>query len=655
MRKKNSKKTSGFKQKGYMSIRTKILFIVFGFFFAVALVFAFYSSSATADNKRFRLESVRHEVELKTGEVNKMTAQIGQAALFSASSAFMTLRYQSRPLGEKMAYKILRNTDVAIGVGFWFEPYRFDPRVRFAGVYAFIDSETGEVEMENFAFVETYDYPKSDWYTEIAYLLQNQGQVVWTRPYVDDSGTFALMVTAGAGIFDEDGNLIALSTVDWKIGEIIEMLTNIKPTYGSFAVLADPEKNLIISNTLTMNSEGQILCELPWDINSDIFVLRGVEYMTFRRIMNNGWLLSIQVPVNEIFSEVEYQVGFFTIVMVILAILMLLCIYYLISILVNKPIKRLVSDVVKLDSENLGKQIQISSKDEIGVLASAFNKMTTKLKSSLEQSAREQAENQRMNTELNIATQIQASVLPCVSSLFSDVKDFEISASMKPAKEVGGDFYDCFYVDPDTFAVIIADVSGKGVPSALFMMVAKTLLKSNAQFGKSPMEVFEHVNDLLCQNNDTSMFVTVFMGYLNIKTGKFTFVNAGHNPPLLRRKENYDYMKIKKGFVLGGIENMSYVQDEITLEADDEVLLYTDGITEALNKENELFGETRLLTVLNENLNLPLSDLTYKIKSEIDKFADGAEQADDITMLALRYNGNEGNLAYERTFSRSKT
>lgn len=249
-------------------------------------------------------------------------------------------------------------------------------------------------------------------------------------------------------------------------------------------------------------------------------------------------------------------------------------------------------------------------------------------------------EKERIGAELNVATKIQASMLPCIFPAFPNRKEFDIYASMLPAKEVGGDFYDFFLIDDDKLAVVIADVSGKGVPAALFMVIAKTLLKNNAQYGKSPKEVFETVNDLLCENNEAGMFVTAFMGILDIPTGLFTYVNAGHNPPMIKRMgENCEWLPTKPGFVLAGMDGMSYKQDEITLKQGDVLFMYTDGVTEAVNRQDELFTEPRLLEVANRHKDSELRELLTNIKSEIDLFANGAEQADDITMLAVRYTG----------------
>jgi sigma-B regulation protein RsbU (phosphoserine phosphatase) len=214
---------------------------------------------------------------------------------------------------------------------------------------------------------------------------------------------------------------------------------------------------------------------------------------------------------------------------------------------------------------------------------------------------------------------------------------------MMPAKEVGGDFYDFFLIDKDTLCLVIADVSGKGIPAALYMVITKTLIKNNAQSGMKPADLFEKVNNLLCENNEADMFVTAFMGYLDIPTGRFTFVNAGHNPPLIKQGDNFRLLKVKPGFILAGMENTVFTEDEITLSPGAALFLYTDGAVEAANTNLELFSTERLLDVANsENLD-SLAAFTTGIKTAIDDFSYGEEQFDDITLLSFRYDG--GNYA----------
>jgi len=295
--------------------------------------------------------------------------------------------------------------------------------------------------------------------------------------------------------------------------------------------------------------------------------------------------------------------------------------------------------VSKIAEGNLDYIIDILTGDEIEDLGLSVNKMAVDLKEYIANLQSVTAEKERIGAELDVAKKIQASLLPCIFPAFPDRTEFDIYASMEPAKEVGGDFYDFFLVDDNTLAVVMADVSGKGVPAALFMVIAKTLIKNNAQIGKSPKEVFEAVNNLLYENNKERMFVTAILGYLDMPTGRFTFVNAGHNPPLLRSGEQFDWLKSKRGFVLAGMAGMNYKENEVMLNPGDELFLYTDGVTEAMNNEENLFSEARLFEAANKYLDLPPNEFCGSVKREIDTYAEGAEQADDITMLALKYRG----------------
>ena len=240
--------------------------------------------------------------------------------------------------------------------------------------------------------------------------------------------------------------------------------------------------------------------------------------------------------------------------------------------------------------------------------------------------------------ELNVATNIQKSMLPCIFPAFPEREEFDVFATMDPAKEVGGDFYDFFMVDDSHLAIVVADVSGKGVPAALFMVIGKTLIKDHTQPGRDLGEVFTEVNNLLCESNSEGLFITAFEGVLDLVTGEFCFVNAGHEIPFLCKKgKTFEPYKIKAGFVLAGMEGIRYQCGSIQLEVGDRIFQYTDGVTEATNKNNELYGMGRLEKILTENSGLDPTELLPVIKADIDDFVGAAPQFDDITMLCLEY------------------
>lgn len=255
----------------------------------------------------------------------------------------------------------------------------------------------------------------------------------------------------------------------------------------------------------------------------------------------------------------------------------------------------------------------------------------------LEKQAADSSARQRIETELNVATQIQADMLPNIFPAFPERPEFDIYASMTPAKEVGGDFYDFFLVDDDHLAMVIADVSGKGVPAALFMVIAKTLLKNAVQTGLSPKAALEKVNNQLCENNEAEMFVTAWLGVYQISTGKLTAANAGHEYPAIRREDGqFELLKDRHGFVLAGMENTLYQEYELEIGIGDTLFVYTDGVAEATDSNNTLYGTERMLMALNENCTLPPKGLLYRVKADIDCFVGAAPQFDDITMLSLQ-------------------
>lgn len=242
-------------------------------------------------------------------------------------------------------------------------------------------------------------------------------------------------------------------------------------------------------------------------------------------------------------------------------------------------------------------------------------------------------------TELNMATAIQESMLPSIFPAFPDRKEFDLHASMEPAKEVGGDFYDFFMIDDDHLGIVIADVSGKGVPAALFMMISKTIIQNYAMLGISPAEVLKRANNSLCAQNKMEMFVTAWIGILELSTGMMKCANAGHEYPVICHDGKFELLKDKHGLVLGGMEFVRYTDYEIQLDKGDKIFVYTDGVPEATDKDHNLFGTDRMVDALNRNPKAGTEEVLKNVRAAVDGFVGIAEQFDDLTMLCLEYNG----------------
>ena len=342
-----------------------------------------------------------------------------------------------------------------------------------------------------------------------------------------------------------------------------------------------------------------------------------------------------------VMRDVSIMLSSFMQVLIFAALFLLL--YLLIKKIIINNLRVINSKLAQISGGNLDVTVDVRANEEFASLSDDINSTVATLKRYIAEAAA------RIDKELEYAKQIQLSALP---TNFPNGEDYNIFAQMIAAKEVGGDFYDFYKLNDNTVAFLVADVSGKGIPAAMFMMTAKTIIKDLAESGMSVNDIFTKANQKLCENNESGMFVTAWMGILDVNSGKLTFANAGHNPPLLKRADgSFEYLKTRAGFVLAGMEGVRYRVNEITLNAGDRIFLYTDGVTEATNENNELYGEDRLVSFMNKSLELDQTKLLPKLKKDIDKFVGKAPQFDDITMLMFDYKLKKGETYVEsRTF-----
>lgn len=293
-----------------------------------------------------------------------------------------------------------------------------------------------------------------------------------------------------------------------------------------------------------------------------------------------------------------------------------------------------------IETKNHFAMLDIKTGDEIETLGSVMADMEKSIFDYENNLKKITIEKERINTELSLARRIQKNTLPNIFPAFPTRQEFDIYATMTPAKEVGGDFYDFFLIDSDHLYMAIADVSGKGIPAAMFMMASKIMLSNLAMNGQSPAEILKNTNNNICANNSEEMFVTVWLGILEISTGKLTAANAGHEYPVLKNKShNFELIKDQHGFVVGGMPNMKYKQYEIQLEPGDKLFIYTDGVPEAEDRDHNLFGTERMLVALNKDTNTTPKEILKNVRHAVNNFAKGTEQFDDLTMLCLEYRG----------------
>ena len=473
------------------------------------------------------------------------------------------------------------------------------------------------------------------------------GQTVWVGPV--DGGILCGFRDAR---MPERIMIAAWKTVDVSYGECYAMMLMDESVFaGLLAVLEDVNStwHLFAENRAEIYHTGHDEC-LDTDLlisesnSGEIFTDgEGRRISTFSTTMTSpAWILVREISMEKyeaVIREVRLTVGILGIITFIVA----LAVYELWLKKFMRQFRTLLKGISQM-GQNESEPItsKPSSISEFGIMQQEINRTSLALNNQMDTIRKMTAEKEHINTEMNLAKNIQASALPDEFPAFPDRSEFDLFASMTPAKEVGGDFYDFFLIDDDHLALVIADVSGKGVPAALFMMNSKTLIKNYLMTGCDPAQAMQLLNDQFSKSNKTMMFVTVWLAVVEISTGKGLACNAGHEKPALRRSGGeYELLEYQHNMLVGGLKKARFQNRKFILNPGDSLLVYTDGVTEASNSSREMFGEKRLVNALNQHPDAKTEEMICHLHSEVDHFADGAEQFDDITMLCFRYNGAE--------------
>ncbi len=623
-------------------------------------VFVAYAISVNREFKRGHIRNVRNNLMFESENINRtidiLEQNVTDLALVGKEYYLGRNFYQNSD-GERLILDNFKNISEAVGGGIWFEKFTVRPNLERLCFYACRD-KNGVLSLQSGFDGIQYNYPAQKWYRQISQQLKNCSEVGWSEVYQDQMGSETLMATVGAGIYDSTGKMVGMSTVDWEIQKLVDKLYAFKPTDGSEILLLDPRYSSVVADTSELAPDGKLsfrsrsIKDLPWlgNINDfsrnrmRVFYIRenGEQYICFGRELSNRMCLVAKVPEAELNEFIDHRNLAALEGGIIVTILVFFAVLYFVTVSINRPLQKLMSGVSAISRGKIDVELEVKGKDEIAQLSSTFNQMTSMLKQHIEQLSREMASKSLLENELKIASSIQRDLLPRNFPPFPNRKEFDLRSVMCPAKELGGDFYDFFMPDETHLAFLIADVSGKGIPAALFMTITHTLIRDFAEAGLSPDEVFRYANERLCAGNETGMFVTAWMAVLNVENGQMRCVNAGHNRPLVKRKNGrFEYLEMPPGFVLGGFPGMVFVEFTVQLFPGDRIFLYTDGVTEAMNKGGEFSGESRLSEWLDEaeNLQISIDEYTSFLRKKIADFSDGAEQSDDITMLILEYSG----------------
>ncbi|MDR3337591.1 MAG: SpoIIE family protein phosphatase [Treponema sp.] len=515
-----------------------------------------------------------------------------------------------------------------------------------------------------------YDPRKRDWYITA---MAGPDKAVWLDTYLDSYGD--ICITCARTYRDSNGRIAGVVAVDIFLESIIEDILDLRVGIGGYAFLLDRKGDYIAHprygeesfNTGPLTGrDGSLQQAIRAMIGGDHRAYEvedeGEErYLLSAPLNETGWILCFSIPVQEVIApanETKAEIDVFTddaqqyirktladillqfIIIFAVSAILVVGFSFALSLTIIRPIQELALSVKQIGSGNFESKIAVKGKDEIAELGNAFNKMILDLNEYIKNLEIMTAEKERINSELSVAANIQSDMLPRIFPKFNNNSWLALFAQMEPAKHVGGDFYDFFYLNPEEteLCFVIADVSGKGVPAALFMVIAKTLLRTHMLQSHDPALALKQVNTLLCEDNTLSMFVTAFICSLDLKTGILKYANGGHNRPLIAKAKGlYQFMELKKGRPLGLLENSVYLPCELRIQPGDKLYLYTDGVNEAMNAEGRQLGNDVFLSAANEFYDLPPRQFDEAIRRTIGAFVNGAEQSDDITTLAISF------------------
>jgi sigma-B regulation protein RsbU (phosphoserine phosphatase) len=513
---------------------------------------------------------------------------------------------------------------------------------------------------DGFAFKDlagdNYNYFDWEWFT----LPKDSGLPVWTEPYFDLGGSNVLMSTYAMPFFGESDTgryFRGVITADLSLGWLEEMMNSIKVFESGYVILIS-DKGTVITHPVS-GFQMHNLSELAKDARNESMarlaeemMKTGEGYLPFISLINQqpcwmyyttisqtGWRMAVVFIEDELFAGLQ-NLYLFTVIMGLMGIVLLSVLVILFATSVTKPLRKLTMVAHKIGSGDFEVNIKEDrSTREIYLLGSAFRKMQTELKEYVKNLELTTAAKERFESELNIAHDIQQGMIPKIFPPFPERTDIDIYALLEPARQVGGDFYDFFFLDEENLCFAVGDVSDKGVPAALMMAMTITLFRAKSDLKHEVHELVSSINNDISKDNVNMMFITFFMGILNLRTGKMKYCNAGHNYPMvIKHDHTAEFLSETHGIPLGISEHFVYSAGEMIFERGDTLVLYTDGITEALSIRGDFYGDDRFADLIRKkNSGLTANELCNTIMEDVDAFTRNPERSDDITLMVLSY------------------
>lgn len=635
------------KSKG-IAFRLCLVFSVCGAFVFSLIILTNYMYSRQKTEEQINKEvnatvsSAINKVESVLNAVEKVPENLG--------FFFEKNRLEEHEIKDILCETLKRNPEI-FGLSIAFEPNQFKRDRVYAGFYCFRKQK--EIVYEQYGG-DSDKYFFQDWY-QLAKELQSPQ---WSEPYFEEQTIMSSYSVPLYRNVDNKRQLIGIIVADISLEWLSDIVQSIKVFQTGYAMLISqngtivthPNRKLIMNETffsiaeekndLKMRDIGRQMLRKDSGQFENVNIFDTKAHVYYSKIPSNEWRLIILFPSEEMIQDIKkLNLIVFTLAITGIAMLSLMSLYVAKNI--TSPLTRLSDTTEQIGKGNLEIEIpNIQGNDEVARLSDSVSRMRVALKDYIAQLTNATIAKERIESELRIAHDIQMNILPKTFPPFPDKAEFDIFAMIEPAREVGGDFYDFYLLDGDRLCFLIADVSGKGVPAALFMSVTKTFFKVFAHNAQMPHQLLDAVNSELSENNDSAMFVTVFCGILHYKTGELYFANGGHLPPVLIRKDTPPtFIDMPDGVVLGVFRDYKYETAKIRLQKCDKLILYTDGVTEAMNDKNELYDSERLVKCLKVISHMSIQDTTKNLMRDVRVFTEGAPQSDDITILCLDFKG----------------
>lgn len=540
----------------------------------------------------------------------------------------------------------------AFGMAAAYEPYAFDgTKAAYAPYFYKTGGEVKKAELSD----GNYDYFSKDWYQ----IPEETGRPYWTEPYFDEGGGNIMMSTYSVPFYSvTDGRKVfkGVVTADISLEGLRDIISSIKILDTGYAflisrngaVVTHPNTEMIMNETIFSVAEAREDIKLreigrkmisggSGFVGYRSFVTGKMCWMYYTPVPSTGWSLAILFPQDEYFADIA-RLRDMSALAGMAGVAFLLVVVTFIARSISRPIKEMARAAEVIATGNLDAPLPaVESNDEVGKLAEAFHYMSRSLKEYIAQLTETVAAKERIQSELNIARKIQMSMLPKKFPETDGKEKVDVYALVNPAKEVGGDFYDFHFIDDDRMCFVVGDVSGKGVPASLFMAVTKTFLKATVSREQSPEKVLSIVNTELSSQDDQSLFVTVFFGIINIKTGEVFYANGGHNSPMVVGRDGRSvFLKPIGGMVMGVMPGLDFDMGTFVLARGETLFLYTDGVTEAMNEAREQYSEERLEHILKKSAGHNSMGTIEAVLSDVKAFTGSAPQSDDITMFAIK-------------------